>query len=187
MGIASLPVGVLAKKAPQDVVYKIALRGVFPQDVPTIWDWMNEYPRSHMDDYGPQNIEEFTSSLATRIEQKELVLSVLCNGELVGYIGYAAITERLGLIRAICFGKEFHGRGIAYASMCRFLSKLFQQGQVEKVFATYFQDNSHAKKFLKRLGFVHEGTFTEETKRAGALTTVTRVALFTRDFKGMNQ
>lgn len=160
----------------------IGLRGITPAEVPLLWGWMNEYPRSNFDDYAPKTVEEFHDEILSRIQRREIICMALYNDEPVGCIGFAPITDRLGSLHGICFSKAVHGKGLAPFAVRRFLEKVFAAGKVEKIKASYFKDNMRIKKFLRAQGFVHEGTAMAETLRAGVATDMSLVALMRSDF-----
>jgi RimJ/RimL family protein N-acetyltransferase len=180
MSLAQMPVVLNGK--PKDVdCGTVSLRGVTRDDIPLLWKWLNEYPRANFDDGGPQMIEEFEVEMGRRFQRGEICMGALHNGKLVGCIGYAPVTHRLGSLHGICFSKDVHGTGVAAFAVKNFLKMLFT-GKVEKVFATYFQDNTRIKKFLRKQGFVHEGTLIDHTVRGGRVTTMSLVALHKKNF-----
>lgn len=184
-GIAQLPVGVNGKKSTADVPRgTIALRGIRPADIPLLWKWLMEFPCSNFDDYGPKTEEEFHAHIVRRLNQRELCIAVLQNDTLIGCIGYRPMTDRLGTLHGICFSKEVHGTGAAPFAVHKFLETLFA-GKVERVMASYFQDNLRIKKFLRKQGFVHEGTLMDHTLRGGRVTNMAIVGLLKKNFEGL--
>ena len=175
-----MPVGVRTgySQPTEDVqAGEIAIRALRPEDVPALWIWLNEYPRSNFDDYGPQSLEAFTAEIVARMNAGEVIAAFLHDGKFIGVCGYAQITERLGMLRGICFSKAVHGTGLAPAAVHRFLEKILAPGKVQKIQAMHFSDNLRIKKFLRKQGFTHEGRLEAHTVRGGVPTDMTLVAL----------
>jgi RimJ/RimL family protein N-acetyltransferase len=165
----------------------VILRASKPEDVESIWGWLQEYPKASFDDYGPKTLEEFHAGIVGRLKSGELLVVAELEGKPIGTIAYAPITERLGSLHGICFTKFVHGTGAPYFAVSRFLDKLFSNNtKIEKICACYFQDNSHIKPFLKKLGFIHEGTLVDHTVRHGIRINQTLVALHKRDWRKVN-
>jgi len=176
-----MPVHVNGAKKGDTFMGTVSLRGITRDDIPLLWKWLNEYPRANFDDSAPQMIEEFEVEMGRRLGRGEICMGALHNGKLVGCIGYAPVTHRLGSLHGICFSKDVHGTGVAAFAVKNFLKMLFA-GKVEKVFATYFHDNLRIKKFLRKQGFVHEGTLVDHVVRGGKVTTMSLVALHRKNF-----
>ncbi len=178
MEIAQMPVALNGKARTPDVYAgAISLRGIRSDEVPLLWGWMNEFPRCNFDDYGPQTLEAFDTEIAMRIGRREIICMALHNDNPVGCIGYLPITERVGLLRGICFSREVHGKGVAPFAVQKFIEKAFGNGKLQKLKAVYFKDNLRIKKFLRAQGFVHEGTLVAETMRGGNPMDMSLVAL----------
>ncbi len=175
-----MPVSVNHKKT-DTFMGTVSLRLVTRDDIPLLWKWLNEFPRNNFDDSAPSMVEEFEVEMGRRIQRGEICYGALHNGKLVGCMGYAKVTHRLGSLHGICFSKEVHGTGVAAFAMKNFLRMIFS-GKVEKVFATYFQDNLAVKKFLRKQGFVHEGTLKEHAVRLGKPIDMSLVALHKKNF-----
>ena len=188
MSIPQMPVSANGKvhaAPPVDVpMGTISLRGIFPEDVPLLWGWMQEYPRANFDDYGPKTLEDFHVEIHARLNRREYIFVAMHDGKPVGCIGFAPITDRLGGMRGICFSKAVHGTGIAPFAVRESLRILFtaNDGRLQKIEANYFRDNSRIKKFLRNLGFVHEGTRLDHTLRSGVPTDLALVALYRKNW-----
>ncbi len=177
-----MPVHVNGSKKTDTFMGTVSLRGLTPDDVPLLWKWLNEYPHQNFDDYGPKVIEEFQVELMRRMQHNTVYVVALHNGEPVGCIGYEKETPRRGSFRGICFAKSVHRTGVAAFAVHHFLKTIFASG-VEKVSAQYFADtNSQIKNFLKKHGFIHEGTLMNHTLRRGVLIRVSLVALHKKNF-----
>ena len=176
-----MPVHVNGTKKGDTFMGTVSLRGINRDDIPLLWKWLNEYPRANFDDEGDKCIEEFEITMGRRLGRGEICMVAIFNKEPVGCIGYAPVTHRLGSLHGICFSKEVHGSGVAAFALKNFLKILFS-GKVEKVFATYFHDNLRIKKFLRKQGFVHEGTLIDHVVRGGKVTTMSLVALHKKNF-----
>jgi len=188
---ASMPVALNGKPPAAPDVYagKIALRAVHPDDLHLLWIWLNEFPRANFDDYSPKTFEEFQVEIFQRMQPdssgrvREFIVVALLDGKPIGFIGYRPITERLGTLHGICFSKAVHGKGHAAFAVRNLINAIMKDGKVQKIEANYFKDNARIKKFLRKLGFEHEGTRFDHTLRQGKPIDVSLVALYRRNWK----
>jgi len=140
------------------------------------WSWLQEYPASNFDDYGPRSLAEFVQEMSRRRE-RELVRLVRLDSAAVGMIGYVPITPKTGMFHGICFARAVHGSDIAQRAVRMFLAERWAEG-VEKVSASFFADNLHIGRFLADLGAMDEGLLRRQTYRGGVAIDVRVVAIF---------
>lgn len=140
-----------------------------------IWSWLNEFQSSNFDDYGPRSADEFVSLTASK--SSLMTWGIELDGVPSGLIGFQPITSRLGMLNGVCFRKAAHRTGGPDLAFKRVLDALWGIG-IEKVSATYFADNDHARRFLARHGAEDEGLMKSHTMRSGVPTDMRLVAIF---------
>lgn len=149
----------------------------FPaESIPLLWEWMHEYPKANLDDYGPRTLEEFRMYLLGRAQAGTKTLGVKVDGEFVGAIAVLQL-DRIAFFRGICFAKAVHGKGVAPHAVGLVLQAHWEEG-FRKVGAEFMADNRRVRDFLEKLGAVDEGYFKAETMRGGRPVDVRRVAFF---------
>ena len=150
-------------------------------EYPTVWRWLNEFPESNFDDYGPKTEAEFTATLKQRQANVgvQYVFNFRQDKDLVGLIGFAFLNPEVGQLQGALFPKSVHRTGLPQEAFTMFL-KLLRTLDVRKLVALYPEDNENIKRFLLGFGFVTEGALKAHTKRNGKLTDVEQVALFLR-------
>lgn len=146
------------------------------EDLPRLWEILREQPEHNFDDRGPQSLAQFEHVMAARVE-REILVSFEVHGQLAGAFAFEPFDERSGVLRGMCFAREFHGTGIPLEAMRGAIAALFADG-VEKISAQMFADNERAWRFFQKLGAVQEGLLRKQTRRAGELIDVRIIALF---------
>jgi RimJ/RimL family protein N-acetyltransferase len=156
----------------------IELISPFPADhLPLAWSWLRQFPECNFDDYGPKSLDEFIVAMRLREASGEKTWGVRKDNTLVGIVGYAPQTPRMGWFHGICFTKSACDRETPKAAVSMILQELFEAG-VEKVSAAYFADNHRVDRFLKGLGAREEGYFLAHTLRDGSPIDMRSVAIF---------
>ena len=141
---------------------------VFPfkrEDLPLLWEWVQEFPQANFDDSGPRDYTVFERIMTDRI-QNEVTCGVILDNTLVGIIGYKPTDEHSGSFHGICFAHAIHGRGVATKAVRTFIAKLYAGG-VEKISAQYFASNRRVRRFLKNLGAKDEEYVRDATAQNG--------------------
>ncbi|HXR36381.1 MAG TPA: GNAT family protein [Candidatus Binataceae bacterium] len=154
----------------------IALISPFPREHYRLldrWTRGSEYMR---DDFWPREFGALATELDRRAGQ-ELTCLVTLDGEPAGFIGYAAISAHLGMLRGVIFAPRFRGHGTAVCALRTFLGQRFAGG-VHKILAGPFAANKRAIAFLYKLGARDEGLLREHTVRTGQMIDVRLMAFF---------
>ena len=133
---------------------------------PLLWEWIQEHPEAHLDDTVTRELSAFVAEMTRRQGQGERSWGVWVDGAPAGAIGYAALSDRVGMLHGVCISRRVKGQGVADAALTAVLEQLGREG-VRKVSASYFTDNAHIRACLKRLGFVDEGFLQDHTLRGG--------------------
>lgn len=158
--------------------------GFTPDQVAQLWNWIQEFPDSNCDDYGPKTLDDFFALIH---EKEQLGVEFYCAKELdlgpVGYFGLLLDERGIVNFHGICFASYVHGTGIAARAISQVLKTYFEERKARKVVAHYFSSNLRVGNFLVRLGFTPEGYFSQETMQHGRPRGVDRVALFPAFFK----
>lgn len=137
-----------------------------PASIPDAWRWLNEFPKSTLDDYGPKTEKEFAVDLLRRVKSGQIVLGAKHQGVCVGIIGFQQVTPRMGHFAGICFSKEVHGKGVARAALSLLMNTLWAAG-LEKIEAVHFADNQRIFRLLCKLGGFSEGLLLKHALRDG--------------------
>jgi len=147
-----------------------------PSWVPRLWCWLHECPESNFADDAPTTFAAF----ATEIEQRqrlERTWGIVVDDEPAGYIGYLPITTRLGSLHGICLAGAVCHRGLGKIALTQALESVWASG-VEKVCATFFNDNLAVSAMLRRVGFCEEGLLVDHVVRDGQPVSMRIVAMF---------
>jgi RimJ/RimL family protein N-acetyltransferase len=149
-----------------------------PESLPEAWAWLNQFPHSNFDDFGPKTYEEFVLEMDRREGMGEHTWGAVDEtGEPVGIIGYRPIVAFTGCFHGVCFDKRVHGTGIAKAAVAETIRQLMAGG-VEKISASYFADNHRIHAFMKRLGARNEGYLRNQTIRGGKFVDMRLIAFY---------
>ncbi len=146
---------------------------------PNVWAWLQDDRALSFDDYGPETEAEFENQLEVRL-QREWLWGVTADGESVGAIGVAPVSDRMASLHGIVFKESARGKGIAAVAVKKVLDALWLTG-MEKIVATYFSDNMRVHGFLKHLGAVEEGYLKAHSVRQGMPIDMRLVAWFRED------
>jgi RimJ/RimL family protein N-acetyltransferase len=131
-----------------------------------IWAWVHERPSAHLDDSAGTTLNAFADEMDSRVRRGELVYGVFLDGKPVGSIGYAPISDRVGMLHGVSISRAVSGRGIADVALEQLMQQLTAQG-IRKVSASYFADNAHIRACLKRVGFIDEGFLQDHAMQDG--------------------
>ena len=136
------------------------------RELEAVWGWMQQFPESNSDDYGPKDFEGFKDMIAKRLLHGVVYLGVWDRSTFIGMVGLMKINKLVWETCGVIFDKAVHGTGKAQEGFGLVLQVL-RKAKAAKLSAKFFADNSNIRKFLTGFGFVDEGVLRKQTLRGG--------------------
>jgi len=99
-----------------------------------------------------------SSDLSNIKGAEEFQFFIQCEMQLVGTVSFKNISHMM-LYGEIGYdvGQEFQGKGIGTEAIRQFISKIFSETSIRRLFAYVAEDNVPSRTLLERVGFQQEG------------------------------
>ncbi len=173
---------------------KVILRAIEPDDVPQLWEWMQDEELMRLRDYPmpPTSLDqarrEFEQSPDNSADHLHLAITTL-DGELIGETTLRDIDQRnRGAIFTIAIGDRKnwgHGYG-SDATRC-LMKYAFEQMNLHRIDLFVHATNERAIKAYEKYGFQHDGRLREAHYMDGKYSDVLLMGLLYDDFKAAEE
>lgn len=171
---AGNPYFVSQKKPQKTPLGALEVRSPFPfHEVPRVWDWMHEVPRSRLfDDDGPKDIDQFLLKWERMLSGGMRTWAVYRGVELGGVISFTKMTPIAGEAHCV-FKKAFWGHGTTRVALIEVFNEIFGPEHepspmgVDKIWGYMYPDNGGILALLNSIGGEVEAKLERHTTRGG--------------------
>ena len=133
---------------------------------PMYANWASDPEVSKYLTWPPHSSVEVTKSLVTdwitRYENPDYynwVIELKETGEVVGNISGVEVIEKIEAIEiGYCMGKAWWGRGIMPEALCAVMNYLFDEVEMNRVYARHDVNNPKSGRVMQKAGMKYEGT-----------------------------
>ena len=157
------------------------VRNPFPNHAwPQVWDWIQPYRRSVLDDHSPKTKPEFVDEQLVRVKTPTYrTWGVLRETQLGGLVTFQTTHpgDTMGWAQTI-FRKNFFGPETTFHALHAVFNGLFGEG-IQVIRSEIFQSNSNIRHLSRLLGFREYGPFPKSATRGGELIDVVGLFLTT--------
>lgn len=170
---------------------KVRLRAVEPEDIPRMWEWLQDEELMRFRDYPAPPVslddarKEFEQSADNCGRNLRMAITTL-EGELIGETSLREIDQRNGdAVFTIAIGNRdywSHGYG-SDATRC-LMKYAFEMLNLHRVTLFVHASNERAIHAYRKVGFQHEGTLREAHYMDGKHSDVLIMGLLREDFRG---
>lgn len=132
-----------------------------------------------------RRIARASSNLTDLTAAEEFQFFIRTGDELVGTVTLKNISHSMGY-GELGYGvsEDHHGKGIATAAVRAFVTKIFAETSLRRLFAHVADDNVASCRVLEKLGFVREGVCREHYLINGVPTDEVLYAVLRREWRG---
>jgi len=170
---------------------KTILRAIEPDDVPLLWEWMQDEELMRLRDYPepPTSLDqarrELEESPGNSEDRLHLAITTL-DGELIGETTLRDIDQRnRGAIFTIAIGKrEYWGHGFGSDATRCLMKYAFEQLNLHRIDLFVHASNERAIRAYEKCGFRHDGLLREAHYMDGKYSDVLLMGLLLEDFRG---
>jgi RimJ/RimL family protein N-acetyltransferase len=160
---------------------EVEVRKPFPfEALPRIWRWIEPFRSKVSDDFAPQTLQDFLSSMAAKWDH-QASWAVCVEGEIGGLITFERLTPWLGTAHLV-LKPDFQGRGIAVKACRTAVAEMFADG-VGKLAFYPLAGNLAIGSLLINIGAKREGRLAAHTLCGGKPTDVLLYGLTKGDFE----
>ena len=154
----------------------VEIESPFPEfAVPRIWDWVQTFRSKVCDDYSPSTREALVEHTLAQLRVYRS-WAVLRDGDIGGIVLWQPYNPVNGAIHVI-FKRAFWGRATTETALQMVFREIFESG-VNKISASFYEDNHALRALAKALGAKREGWFEAQTIRNGKPVAMDAVAIF---------
>lgn len=151
---------------------RVFLRGVEPEDYPTIKPWLNDPLVTHFMFYGqtPMNAEQTEKMLSEQANSPHDIVFMVCDkatGKAIGFAGLYEIHPRAqkAEFRVLIGETDFWGKGLGteVTEMLTFYG--FDRLNLHRIYLGVTSENLGALRVYEKAGYAHEGVLRDDIYR----------------------